>query len=662
MKKLTRIFQTKVSQLIIVALVAIISYINILPNGFVWDDKDFILDWPQIKSTEGLPAYLTLPDLLAGDLPERHRGIYRPLRSVFYLVSYNFFGENPVGYHIQAIIIQALISMLIYLIAEIITGKRLAALIIGVLFASHPIHTEAVTFITASFDTIGILFFFLSFYLYLKMKSGKAKKTRYFIGSVIYSVFAIFTYESTLVLPLLIILYDFCFNNFSFKKLYKNIRFYKYYIYGFLAYFLARLLLEMGNRADYLGNPWLIAAYQARTGMPEIVLNYLQWLLWPVGLTNGQELPVNFLNAFIELVNKIEPTGRLVNLSANHSYIFPVFYITLALFLTFKLLRRWPTVIFAASWFFISLIPVSSIIPQGASLAARFLYIPSFGFSLISGFFLYYLFQRLKTQKAAQYCIAGITLLITVFYIGNTIKRNTEYRDYETLWYAAIREYPKYYRPYAALGIDYLHNKKYNESLTMLKKAVELSPENAQIISDLGLAYEQVGDIDKAVEQHQKALKFDPSFIQAYVALGNIYQVREQYDLAEKEYQQVLQNKKDDPLVFSALGNSLYFQEKYDAALSAYKQALELNPYLTNINLKIGMTYVKQLKFDKAIEVFETALEISKKDPQIYLELANAYLQKREKNKAIETLKKGLEDTGDQKIKDELGIQLKQEN
>src|SRR3989344_1024969 len=105
MKNLTNILSIRKVQIILLVLVTVLTYSNILQNGFAWDDRDFFLEWPQIKSEEGFPAYLSLPYLLSGDLPLGHRGVYRPVRSVYYLVSYSIWGENPLGYHIQAIIV-----------------------------------------------------------------------------------------------------------------------------------------------------------------------------------------------------------------------------------------------------------------------------------------------------------------------------------------------------------------------------------------------------------------------------------------------------------------------------------------------------------------------------------------------------------------------------
>ncbi|MDP2684050.1 MAG: tetratricopeptide repeat protein [bacterium] len=582
-----KIFKERWIQLLIICLLTLIAYINILGNGFAWDDRDFFIDWPQIKSSQEFPAYLSLPYLLTGDVPLGHRGIYRPVRSIYYLISYSLWGENPLGYHIQAIIVHILIVLVIYLITEQISKKRLLAFITATLFATHPIHTEAVTYITASMDTLGILFFFLSFYLYLKTKEAKSRRNIYLLASVIYAFLAFFTYEMTLVLPLLIILYDFCANKFSFKSLIPKINYYKYYILGLASYGLVRfVILGIGNRADYLGVDWIIAANQARVGMPEIFAHYLWWLIWPINLTIGHDLTINLLSGFLNLLNNLDPTDRLIDLSAKIIFLFPLLYALAGIFFLYLVLRKYPLYFFGLTWIIISILPVSSIIPQGATVAERYLYIPSFGFLLVLGLLL--------TNKRFSYSLILLFLVITASYIFLTVKRNTDWRDEKTIWQAVIRNNPQVSRAYTALANAYVVDKQYDEGIKIYLQSLQLNPSDAKVNSNLGLAYNLKGETDKAIAYQKKALEINPGYANAYVILGNIYLKQKEYDLAEKEYKKALEIKKDDPLILTNLGKVYYNQARYDLAIEAFKKSLSLNPNQPLVYSALEEIYKKQ--------------------------------------------------------------------
>lgn len=625
-RALKNLLQSRRNQLIIVILVTSLAYINILQNGFAWDDRDFLIDWPQIKSEQGLPAYLSVPALLAGDLPLNHRGVYRPLRSIYQLASYSLWGQNPLPYHIQAIIVHLLIVLTIYLTTELITKKSILAFIVSILFATHPIHTEAITYTAASMDSLGILFFFLSFYFYLKVEKEKFKKSTYLLASLIYAFLAFFTYEMTLVLPLLIILYDFYKSKFSYKNLLSRINIHKYYFLLLVVYVLIRIvILGVGNRATYLGSLWQTTSNQARVGFPEIVKDYIFWLTWPVNLTVSHIIPTNILYSYLYALHKIDPTAKLTSLSTNIVFLFPIFYIVATLIIIFIFFKKYPLIFFALSFFVVSLLSVANIFPQGAAIAERFLYIPSFGFCLLLGILIYYGISNFyKKKKYISYALILFFLVLISFYSFQTIKRNPAWKNEKSIWEATIRTDPENPLPYGALSIVYIREGQYDTAINLIKKALSLREPNATLNSDLGLTYEKKGDIEKAIEAHQKALKINPDYYMSHVYLGNIYLKQQNYDLAENEYKSAMEIKKDDPFILSYLGNVYYNQKKYDRALEIYIKAFNLNPSSDQISLNVGLAYFKLSKYAQAVAAFKKTLELNPNNRKAILGLREA--------------------------------------
>ena len=136
---------------LLIILLSIISYFNIFQNEFVWDDHDFILDNPDIRSFSNIPLFFT------GDVD----GLYRPLRSFHYTFVYSIAGKNEFLYHFNSLFFHMLISILVFFIIYEITNKRSISLIASLIFAAHPIHTGRVTNITAGFDLFVIFFMIL---------------------------------------------------------------------------------------------------------------------------------------------------------------------------------------------------------------------------------------------------------------------------------------------------------------------------------------------------------------------------------------------------------------------------------------------------------------------------------------------------------------------
>ncbi|MFH1551379.1 MAG: tetratricopeptide repeat protein [bacterium] len=212
----------------LIIIVSVIPYFNTLSNEFVYDDVDYFLNWQGIRNID-------IVSYFSGDAPMYYEHVYRPVRSIIQSIVYQFSGVNPFGYHLFAIIINLLNVALVYLIAKkILNENRIAGLISVVIFALLPVHTMSVSFITASFNTAGIIFLFLSLYLYILFRELAKKK--YIYGSMILGLVAFFTYELTLILPLLIILYDLCF-----KKITKDkIKYYVFYFSGALLLLIIR--------------------------------------------------------------------------------------------------------------------------------------------------------------------------------------------------------------------------------------------------------------------------------------------------------------------------------------------------------------------------------------------------------------------------------------
>ena len=229
---------------LLIALLSIIVYGNTFFNDFVWDDYVFILDKPEIKSFSNIPQFF-LSDT---------DGTYRPLRSVHYTLVYSIFKKNPFGYHLNALFFHIVISILVYLIILNLIDKRNIAFIASLLFALHPIHTGRVTNMTAGFDLFGIFLFLLSFYLYILF--SKKKKINYLIGSVIVFLIGLFASEEAATLPLVIILYEFCFNRKNFFQNFKGkIKFYASFFVILASYLVLRFFV-LGIVCSLLGTDY----------------------------------------------------------------------------------------------------------------------------------------------------------------------------------------------------------------------------------------------------------------------------------------------------------------------------------------------------------------------------------------------------------------------
>jgi len=103
--------------------------------------------------------------------------LYIPLTFISYQLNYLVGGLNPTVYHATNVLLHAINALLVTGVLSILTKNRTAAIIGGILFAVHPLHTEAVAWIAGRKDLLSALFFLLSFVLYTRMSAVADNET-----------------------------------------------------------------------------------------------------------------------------------------------------------------------------------------------------------------------------------------------------------------------------------------------------------------------------------------------------------------------------------------------------------------------------------------------------------------------------------------------------
>jgi hypothetical protein len=102
-------------------------------------------------------------------------GVFRPLHVVSWLVDYQLWGLNPIGYHLTNIVSHCLTAVLVLLVAKQLVGSVVpepeaswAAVLAGLVFLLQPSHTEAVAWIIGRHDILATLFLLCSWHAYMR--------------------------------------------------------------------------------------------------------------------------------------------------------------------------------------------------------------------------------------------------------------------------------------------------------------------------------------------------------------------------------------------------------------------------------------------------------------------------------------------------------------
>src|SRR5262249_41961786 len=133
--------ETRRRNLTICAALAVLAcgaYLNTLGHEFVSDDQ------AQILLRIGAGDFRSLHAIFTTDHFGGHRGGYRPLVILSFALNYHVGGMAPLTYHLLNVLLHAAVTVLVYRVVWRLFGRNVLALGTAVLFALHPIHTEAV--------------------------------------------------------------------------------------------------------------------------------------------------------------------------------------------------------------------------------------------------------------------------------------------------------------------------------------------------------------------------------------------------------------------------------------------------------------------------------------------------------------------------------------
>ena len=142
----------------LVALAAIVCYLNSLGNGFALDDFWIV---PQNANVTELSNLLRLwaEPYWTGDAG-RDLGLYRPLPITFFNLEWAIGGGAAWPFHAANVLLHALVSVLVLAFARRFVPLPYA--VAGALvFAVHPVHTEAVANVVGQAELLAATFMLL---------------------------------------------------------------------------------------------------------------------------------------------------------------------------------------------------------------------------------------------------------------------------------------------------------------------------------------------------------------------------------------------------------------------------------------------------------------------------------------------------------------------
>lgn len=436
----------RVVWLSVVLILAVgLVYANSFPGTFHFDDFPLLLENPRIVGPTF--SYSSFLDQYAG----------RPLTMWTFYWNHRWFGENPAGYHWASVLLHALVAVELFVLIFQLFGEKLLAFGCSLLFAVHPLQTQAVNYIWSR--SVLLMAVFGLGALLLAQRFPKTALISFQLAIWCRTEAVIF------FLPLILL-------NRSFRKAPAALAGVNAaaFVYSLLKYAPQEMAW---NHSDLLGY-WVL--------QPLAFLRYLSLMIWPVGLNVDHDLgPL--------------PWWALMGAAA---------VVVSLLVQAYRLRDQYPVPALGFLWIAATLAP-SLLVPNSDMINESRAYLSLAGFSLIASWLLVHLSASRDVLWKWTVAVLPVILLVPM-----TMARNQVWNDDRLLWQDSTQKSPAKARPHYNLGVALVRQGQYGQSEVEFRRAREMDPEDDFSYAALAYCAELRHEFGLAFDFYRQALRLNP--------------------------------------------------------------------------------------------------------------------------------------------------------
>ncbi|XP_070763923.1 protein O-mannosyl-transferase TMTC3 [Enoplosus armatus] len=620
-------------------------YWNSLSCGFVFDDVSAILDNKDLRPSTPL-RNLFLNDFWGTPMAEeRSHKSYRPLTVLTFRLNYLFSELSAASYHLLNVVLHGVVCVLFLRVCRLFLDKT-SSLVAALLFAVHPIHTEAVTGVVGRAELLSSIFLLAAFLAYTKSTGSDHSIVWAPIALTVVLVAAatLCKEQGITVVGICCVHEVFVAQGFTLPLLLDTLRQVLQGKDGFPYAVLQTLLklivlvistlllvivrvqviqsqLPVFTRFD---NPAAVSPTPTR----QLTFNYLlpvnAWLLlYP------SELCCDWTMGTIPLVESLLDLRNLATL---------VFYTFLGLLAYHSLRYRHSsakTVIMALSLIVLPFIPASNLFfPVGFVVAERVLYVPSMGFCVLvaHGF---KIVSHKGHLKKISWLIIGV--LLTTHAV-KTFNRNWDWESEYTLFTSALKVNKNNAKLWNNVGHALENQNNYAKALQYFLQATRVQPDDIGAHMNVGRTYKNLNKSKEAEDAYlvakslmpqvipgkKYATRVAPNHLNVYINLANLIRTNEsRLEEADQLYRQAISMRPDFKQAYISRGELLLKMNKPTEARDAYLRALELDRTNADLWYNLAIVNIEMKDPSEALKNFNHALELN---PRHKLALFNSAL------------------------------------
>jgi tetratricopeptide (TPR) repeat protein len=576
------------------ALAALVLAVFLPVAGFDfthYDDDQLVVENPFIRTLA--------PANLAYIFTHSCGTSYYPMRLLSLAIDYQFWGDDPHGYHLTNVVIHTVNVLLVFWLVLRLMSVRAshpcawdvaAAAMAAAIFGVHPVVVQPVAWIPGREELLMTLFalaclhFHRSAVLAYECGAGSWRTALLHGLTAAACALAVMCNVVAAAIPLIVVAYDLVLaRTRSIGRLLAGNAVLWPIAAGAV---VLKLIGDAGPPGpQYTGASGPTAALRLPF-VADIFRQNLMSLIWPDGLTlfYPRDVPASIFSA--------GPLVGLVMIAGAAGLLW--------------LLRRERTALFGIAWFLLALAPTSQVIPHHIFRADRFLYLPLAGLAVAAGGGLAHLAARGRWMRIAS--AAGVIVVAALAMIS--LRQVPLWRDGLTLFASCVERAPGSASAHACLYELLKVQGRYSEAVDHLVAAVRLEPANPVWHVDLGNARVREGRLSEAAACFREAIAIDPLSAGAHNNLGEVLGELGKVDEQIAEFREALRLKPDYAGAHNNLGLALAKQGQMEEAAAHYREAVRLSPAMAAIRLNLAVALYGLNRFEEAIGECREALRI----------------------------------------------------
>jgi len=588
----------------VVFAAAFFAYSNSLKNGFCWDDhilienNAFLADPSALKIlAEQMMLKPVIPLISAA----------RPVFVATLVLDHRLWANNPFGYHATNIALHGLNAVLVWR-AGLIFLQPDAALLAGLVFAVHPVNTEAVNLASFRPDLLASFFMLLALLAYREMEesSKPARAGIALAASALAYALGSFSKETALVFPAAALWFDFCF----LKKPWRE-KFWRraaamavfcglaLYYWHFRSHRSGYNSIAPQAAASAPSTPSKTPPAQTSTAIHEEVFNPSapQWdAIYHSSALNFRSMCAVFADYFRLMafpyplhVDRVPPL--IFSWSSRRLWA------ALALFALLFAAGLWAYLsdarpfCWGLGWCVIALMPASDIVHLYNPMAERYLYPAAIGICWVFGWAASLGLSRISRQgrplrRFAAVFGAGAALLLL-----STLTR--------------------------------ARNRDWKSDAVLFGREAALGTKNARVYYNLGFMKQIQGDLRQAEQDYKTALALNPHYIEALNNLASFQEMQGHPQKALRLYSKAISFKPGNSIPYDGLGEALERQNDIVGAIAAYRKALQETPNDVPARINLAALFEKTGRSDLAENELRDAVRRSPQNFHARFDLAS---------------------------------------